>query len=119
MLKWRSCRPQIHESLFPNWPNGRTTSVGTSWAAIRVPPDLVVEVLSHGTEVHDRGRKMQIYERFGVPEYWIIDPVANAVEVHALSGGRYSRISVHDEHGEVRSATLPAFSFAAGRLFVA
>jgi Uma2 family endonuclease len=36
---------------------------------IRVPPDLAIEVLSPGTEAVDRGRKMRMFERFGVKEY--------------------------------------------------
>src|SRR5262245_10109732 len=43
--------------------------------AIRLTPDLAVEVLSRSTEMRDRGRKMQLLARFRVPEYWIADPV--------------------------------------------
>lgn len=42
-------------------------------------PDLVVEVLSPGTRRRDQGRKRVIYERDGVGEYWIVDPVAQEV----------------------------------------
>jgi len=44
-------------------------------AATRSVPDLVVEVLSRSTEARDRSRKMDLLARFGVPEYWIVDPV--------------------------------------------
>ncbi len=42
-------------------------------------PDLVVEILSPGTRRRDKGRKRAIYEREGVGEYWIVDPVASEV----------------------------------------
>jgi Uma2 family endonuclease len=45
------------------------------------PPDLVVEVLSPSTESRDRGIKLERYRHYGVPEYWIVDPDEQTVEV--------------------------------------
>ncbi|HEV3051620.1 MAG TPA: Uma2 family endonuclease [Longimicrobium sp.] len=52
---------------------------------IEVPPDLVVEVLSPSTAFRDRGLKRERYADFGVPEYWIIDPQAQRLEVYRLA----------------------------------
>ena len=52
--------------------------------AIYGAPDLIVEVLSPGTEKRDRGYKKDLYERCGVREYWIVDPVSLTVEVYLL-----------------------------------
>ena len=41
---------------------------------VRVPPDAAFEVLSPSTARNDRGRKRTLMERFGVREYWVIDP---------------------------------------------
>jgi len=51
---------------------------------IRVPPDVAVEVLSAGTAANDRGRKLKTFERFGVPEYWLLDPHEERLEVRVL-----------------------------------
>jgi Uma2 family endonuclease len=53
---------------------------------IRDAPDLCVEILSPSTEATDRGRKMQIFARYGVPEYWIVDPSGRTIEVYAFIG---------------------------------
>ena len=47
-------------------------------------PDLVVEALSPSTAVRDRREKFRLYEKYGVCEYWLVDPAAHYVEVWAL-----------------------------------
>ena len=75
--------------------------------AIRHPPDLCVEILSPSTEATDRGRKLQMFARYGVPEYWIVDPVAQAIEVHRLDAGVYTLVQRASGDDEVRSPLLP------------
>ena len=52
-------------------------------------PALVVEILSPSSALHDRWRKMRLYARAGVAEYWIVDPVARMVEIYSLDGAGY------------------------------
>jgi Uma2 family endonuclease len=52
-------------------------------------PDLVVEVLSASTAVHDRATKLPIYAVAGVPNVWLIDYQAKTVEVLKLQGKKY------------------------------
>ena len=52
-------------------------------------PDLVVEVLSRSTSRYDRGHKMDVYEKFGVREYWIVSPAERSVEQYVLDGGKF------------------------------
>jgi Uma2 family endonuclease len=58
---------------------GRSGILADPW--IRGAPDLVIEILSPTTAGRDRGVKRKLYERQGVEQYWIVDPVAEAVEV--------------------------------------
>jgi Uma2 family endonuclease len=57
------------------------------------PPLLVVEVRSPATALVDLNRKKTVYEQFGVPSYWILDPGPEKPEltVFELRDGRYSR----------------------------
>jgi Uma2 family endonuclease len=82
--------------------------------ATRAAPDLAVEVLSRSTEARDRGRKMELLARFGVPEYWIVDPVKNTLEIYVLRGPAYELAAACDERDEVTSPTLPNLTFPAG-----
>ena len=52
-------------------------------------PDLVVEVRSPSTAKRDVGYKKDLYERCGVREYWIVDPVHKSVEQYVLDAGRF------------------------------
>ena len=54
---------------------------------IRGAPDIVIEILSPGTQRRDRGVKLKLYERQGVEEYWIVDPASRAVAVWRFHGG--------------------------------
>jgi Uma2 family endonuclease len=86
---------------------GRAHIVGPN--AIDAPPDLVVEILSPGTRRRDLAVKRDLYARFGVQEYWIVDPDTRTVTVLALVGASYEVVPA-DEEGKIRSRILPALN---------
>lgn len=71
-------------------------------------PDLLVEVLSPSNHKHDLVTKRRLYARNRVPEYWIVDPDAQTIEVLELVDGGLS----YRQHGwygpgdRVHGATL-------------
>ena len=73
---------------------------------IEGPPTLVVEVLSPSTMSVDRKTKLQLYARYGVPYYWIIDPEAQAVEAYVLIEGSFH---LERHAAGIESVTLPPF----------
>ena len=83
----------------------------------RAAPDLAVEVLSRSTEARDRGRKMELLARFRVPEYWLVDPLKNVLEIYTLDDSAYDLVAVYDESQDVHSPTLPGLAFEAARMF--
>jgi len=52
-------------------------------------PDLVVEIVTPATASMDRVTKAQLYARYGVPYYWVVDPDQQTVEEFRLERGIY------------------------------
>jgi Uma2 family endonuclease len=57
-------------------------------------PELVVEVLSFGSVKRDKVEKFRLYARFGVREYWILDPIEKYLEAFTLHDGQFDLIGV-------------------------
>jgi len=75
-------------------------------------PDLIIEVLSPGAENErrDRKAKRQLYQKYGVKEYWLIDPQVQTVEIYRTRSFRLAaRIGLKEE---ITSALLPGFRCA-------
>ena len=67
-------------------------------------PDLVVEILSPSTASKDIKTKLLLYQKFGVREYWIIDPDKDTVEILSLDEkGRYVIRQREEKEGTVES----------------
>jgi len=84
---------------------------------IRRAPDLCVEVLSRSTAATDRGKKMQMFARYAVGEYWIVDPASETIETYELRGSGYALLRRFSGEERVGSPTLPDHVFQARSIF--
>lgn len=69
---------------------------------LTLAPDWVCEVLSPSTAALDRGDKRKVYQREGVPWFWIVDPKDRTLEVLALDGPSYRVVDVFSGDEKVR-----------------
>lgn len=67
-------------------------------------PDLIVEVLSPGSEKIDKVEKKAVYEKCGVKEYWIVHPLTKKVIGYQLTNGGF--IAIPSKDGELMSSLL-------------
>lgn len=75
-------------------------------------PDLAMEVISESSRQRDRIQKKALYEQCGLPEYWIIDPDSETIEVFALIKGVYQLHSRAVRVQPAKSRLLAGFSLA-------
>ena len=80
-------------------------------------PDLVVEVLSPGTRDRDLTAKRAIYARWGVREYWIVDPEARTVEVMKAGEPDFETVRVYSEGAAATSPILEGLEIDVASLF--
>jgi len=84
---------------------------------IEGPPDLCIEIASPSTRNRDRTTKYDRYAHFGVPEYWIVDPLTRAIEVFVLNGTIYASQGTIDGSAFVPSQVLPRLRLRVAPLF--
>ncbi len=73
-------------------------------------PDIAIEVSSPGTATYDRREKYDLYARAGVQEYWLVDPVAQVIEVLSLEDSKYQSLGVFENQDTVISKVVPEIS---------
>ena len=82
---------------------------------IQGAPNLLIKILSPSTRRRDETRKRDLYAAFGVDEYWLVDPDAETIRVHALVDGQYSLVA--QDGAMLRSPVLPALELDVDALF--
>jgi Uma2 family endonuclease len=70
-------------------------------------PDLVIEVMSPSTADHDRVTKLELYERHGVREYWVVQPVERLVTVHLYEHDHFATTLIERTTGRFPVVVLP------------
>jgi len=81
------------------------------------PPDLVVEVLSESTARLDRETKAKQYARYGVPEFWLIDPEGRTVEMFRLREGVYELAAALAYLDKLESPLFPGLTLPVSSLW--
>jgi Uma2 family endonuclease len=83
---------------------------------MRGAPDWVAEVLSPSTSRHDQTLKLSAYERAGVCEVWLIDPIDLILTIHRLEAGHYGRPTTLELKGRRQLTAVPGVTVDWGRV---
>ena len=79
-------------------------------------PDLIIEIQSPSTTRHDRITKLNLYRKYGVREYWMVEPDDKTVQVCILENGQYV-ITGYDDGDTVPVSVLPGLEISLPDVF--
>lgn len=80
-------------------------------------PDFILEILSPSTAGRDMKVKRALYERFGVKEYWAVDPVNEFVQVFTLQDGKYGISRVYSVEDTIEAGLFPELKIPLTKIF--
>ena len=76
-----------------------------------------MEVLSKDTKNLDEDEKMEVYGKFYVPEYWLINPNKQTIKVFDNVKGAMKKRTEIKRKGIVPSKAIEGFSFELGDIW--
>lgn len=121
---WILHEPELHlvplEPMSPDLAGWRVERMSNlpSTAYFELAPDWVCEILSPSTNWVDRVRKMPIFGRHGVKHVWLLDPIAQTLEVNYFDSDRTWRgVRVIQGETRVRVAPFEAIELDLSRLW--
>jgi Uma2 family endonuclease len=80
-------------------------------------PDLVIEILSPSNAYYDLRQKKDIYEKYGVKEYIIVDPIQENADLYVLKDSAYYLHQKGQKNEQINSVILPGLSFDLNKIF--
>lgn len=84
---------------------------------IQGAPDLVVEIISPSSAYQDLVQKKKLYAKFGVKEYWLVDPEGKSVEVYVLKGNKFVLKQSLEKEDVLSSSLLPNLKIELASIF--
>ena len=87
-------------------------------ANIQGAPDLIVEIRSDSTAERDENLKRKLYAKFGLKEYWLVDPDAMTITVLLLGQDDYAEEATYTEGQTLTSSILDGFSAHLDEIFL-
>jgi Uma2 family endonuclease len=109
----------LHEVVRPDlagWRRERVPERPTG-RPIRTRPDWICEILSPSNAKTDLVDKLDLYRRFEVPHYWIVDPDTETLTVHRLLPDGYLIALRAGREATVRAEPFEAIELRVGTLF--
>jgi len=88
------------------------------YGRLRVAPEIVIESISIGHELHDRQTKRGWYARFGVKNYWLLDPFRRTLDCLQLAEGDYRTVAHGKDQDELATTLFGGLRILLGSLWI-
>ena len=81
-------------------------------------PDLIIEIVSPSSASMDNIKKMKLYEKNGVKEYWIVHPIYKIVTIYKImENGLYGKPEIYSEEDKIEVELLKGLTIDLGLVF--
>ncbi len=81
-------------------------------------PDLIIEIVSPASASIDNIKKMELYEKNGVKEYWIVHPIYKIVTIYKImENGLYGKPEIYSEKDKIEVELLKGLTVDLGLVF--
>ena len=80
-------------------------------------PNLIIEIVSPSNQAHDIVFKLNLYQKYKVKEYWIINPLQHYVQVFTLNDDGQYEILANEKSGTITSLVIPDFTLNIDEIF--
>ncbi|MBD7970451.1 MULTISPECIES: Uma2 family endonuclease [Paenibacillus] len=80
-------------------------------------PKLIIEIISPSNQAHDLVFKLNLYQKYKVQEYWIVNPLQKYVQVFTLNEDGQYEILANEKSGTIRSLVVPGFELDVEKTF--
>jgi len=85
---------------------------------VKGAPDWIIEVVSPTSVKYDFGTKLLLYQKYGVMEYWIVDPESRTINVYRIDqSGKYLPEGVYKDNDEISASIFPDLKIIPGEIF--
>jgi Uma2 family endonuclease len=121
---WILDEPEIHfgaDVVVPDlagWRRERMPAI-PNVPYFELAPDWVCEVVSPSTGALDRGRKMHVYAREGIPHLWLVDPLAKTLEVYRFEADHWIVAGTYTGDDPVRAEPFDRIALSLQRWWLA
>jgi Uma2 family endonuclease len=80
-------------------------------------PNLIIEILSPSSATRDQREKLDLYQRYGLLEYWIVDPETEAIDVYVSVDNRLEKVETLKTGDRLFARQIPGFSLEVAEIF--
>ncbi|MEH6944256.1 Uma2 family endonuclease, partial [Bacillus sp. JJ722] len=80
-------------------------------------PKLIIEIVSPSNQAHDLVFKLNLYQKYNVQEYWIINPLQHYVMVYSLNEQKQYESLAFEKTGTITSKAIPGFTLDIDKIF--
>lgn len=108
-----------HDVVRPDVAGWRRERLPNPWdmRPVDIVPDWICEILSRSNAAHDRVRKRELYARYSVSFYWLLDPMERTLEALRLDANTWQEIGSYGDGSIARIAPFDAIEIDVPRFF--